>query len=43
MLPLGPLRGRQELTVVYKGADGSRREKHILPVRFTPFQGGERT
>jgi protein-L-isoaspartate(D-aspartate) O-methyltransferase len=43
VLPLGPLRGRQELTVVYKGADGSRREKHILPVRFTPFQGGERT
>ena len=43
VLPLGPLHGRQELTVVYKGADGSLREKHILPVRFTPFHGGERT
>jgi len=29
--------------VLYKAADGSWREERGLPVRFTPFQGGERT
>ena len=43
VLPLGPLYGRQQLTVIRKAGDGSLREEHILPVRFTPFQGGERT
>jgi protein-L-isoaspartate(D-aspartate) O-methyltransferase len=43
VLPLGPLEGVQQLTVVIKGADGSYRERRVLPMRFTPFQGGERT
>ena len=43
VLPLGPLHGMQQLTVVHKAADGSWREERGLPVRFTPFQGGERT
>ena len=43
VLPLGPLYGRQQLTVIRKAGDGSLREEHVLPVRFTPFQGGERT
>jgi protein-L-isoaspartate(D-aspartate) O-methyltransferase len=43
VLPLGPLYGQQQLTVIRKAGDRSLREKHILPVRFTPFQGGERT
>ncbi len=43
VLPLGPLEGEQRLTVVRKEADGSHREERGLPVRFTPFQGGERT
>jgi protein-L-isoaspartate(D-aspartate) O-methyltransferase len=43
VLPLGPLAGAQQLTVVTKGADSSYRERRVLPVRFTPFQGGERT
>lgn len=43
VLPLGPLHGMQQLTVVHKGANGGQREEHVLPVRFTPLQGGERT
>jgi protein-L-isoaspartate(D-aspartate) O-methyltransferase len=43
VLPLGPLHGTQQLTVVHKADDGSWREERGLPVRFTPFQGGERT
>lgn len=43
VLPLGPADGPQHLTVVRKDADGSYRERRVLPVRFTPFQGGERT
>ena len=43
VLPLGPAEGQQLLTVVHKDTDGSRREEPVLPVRFTPFQGGERT
>ncbi len=43
VLPLGPPEGHQLLTVVHKNADGSYREERVLPVRFTPFQGGERT
>jgi protein-L-isoaspartate(D-aspartate) O-methyltransferase len=43
VLPLGSLEGVQQLTVVHKAADGSWRERRGLPVRFTPFQGGERT
>jgi protein-L-isoaspartate(D-aspartate) O-methyltransferase len=43
VLPLGPLDGAQDLTVVHKRADGTYREEHVLPVRFSPLQGGERT
>jgi protein-L-isoaspartate(D-aspartate) O-methyltransferase len=43
VLPLGPLTGPQQLTVVHKDAGGGYREERVLEVRFTPFQGGERT
>ena len=42
VLPLGPRDGPQYLTVVEKAPDGSTRNTRILPVRFTPLQGGER-
>jgi len=42
VLPLGPLNGLQYLTVVEKDAAGAVTERRILPVRFSPFQGGER-
>jgi protein-L-isoaspartate(D-aspartate) O-methyltransferase len=43
VLPLGPARGPQYLTVITKGADGEVSERRIMPVRFSPLQGGERT
>jgi protein-L-isoaspartate(D-aspartate) O-methyltransferase len=43
VLPLGPARGPQYLTVITKGADGRVSEQRIMPVRFSPLQGGERT
>ena len=43
VLPLGPARGPQYLTVITKGADGKLSEQRIMPVRFSPLQGGERT
>jgi protein-L-isoaspartate(D-aspartate) O-methyltransferase len=42
VLPLGPLDGSQQLTVVHKLADGGHRDRRVLPVRFSPLQGGER-
>lgn len=42
VIPLGPRDGPQYLTVVEKTADGDTRRTRILPVRFTPLQGGER-
>ncbi len=42
ILPLGPLEGPQFLTVVEKLANGRTRGTRILPVTFTPLQGGER-
>ena len=42
VLPLGPLEGPQFLTVVEKLPDGRTRGTRILPVTFTPLQGGER-
>jgi len=42
VLPLGPRDGPQYLTVIEKTADGGTRGTRILPVRFTPLQGGER-
>jgi protein-L-isoaspartate(D-aspartate) O-methyltransferase len=43
VMPLGPAGGPQDLTLVTKGADGKISEQRIMPVRFSPFQGGERT
>lgn len=42
VLPLGPLEGPQFLTLVEKLPDGSTRDTRVLPVTFTPLQGGER-
>lgn len=42
VLPLGPRRGPQILTVVEKAANGETRRRGVLEVRFTPLQGGER-
>lgn len=43
VIPLGSLTGGQYLTVVRKGADGTTRRTRVLPVLFSPLQGGERT
>ena len=43
VMPLGPAAGPQYLTLIVKGADGKVSEQHIMPVRFSPLQGGERT
>jgi protein-L-isoaspartate(D-aspartate) O-methyltransferase len=43
VLPLGPAGGPQYLTLIIKDADGKVREERIMPVRFSPLQGGERT
>jgi protein-L-isoaspartate(D-aspartate) O-methyltransferase len=42
VLPLGPEQGLQTLTVVTKDRDGKVHQKSIMPVRFSPLQGGER-
>ncbi|MEE8275664.1 MAG: protein-L-isoaspartate(D-aspartate) O-methyltransferase [Alphaproteobacteria bacterium] len=42
VLPLGPLNGQQQLTVVDKGKNGTLRQSSIMPVRFAPLQGGDR-
>jgi protein-L-isoaspartate(D-aspartate) O-methyltransferase len=43
VMPLGPSGGPQYLTLVTKAADGKASERRIMPVRFSPLQGGERT
>ncbi len=43
VMPLGPARGPQYLTVVTKDEQGKVSERRVLPVRFSPLQGGERT
>jgi protein-L-isoaspartate(D-aspartate) O-methyltransferase len=43
VIPLGPGRGPQYLTLVTKDAAGKLSERRIMPVRFSPLQGGERT
>jgi protein-L-isoaspartate(D-aspartate) O-methyltransferase len=43
VMPLGPANGPQYLTLIVKDADGKVREQRIMPVRFSPLQGGERT
>ena len=40
--PIGPRKGPQFLTLIEKGRDGAIKRTPILPVRFTPMQGGER-
>lgn len=42
VMPLGPDRGPQYLTLITKGEDGTVQEQRILPVRFSPLQGGQR-
>lgn len=42
VVPIGRANGPQFLTLVRKDADGRIRERRILPVRFSPLQGGER-
>jgi protein-L-isoaspartate(D-aspartate) O-methyltransferase len=42
VIPLGPARGPQYLTLVRKDQDGKLHEEHIMPVQFSPLQGGER-
>jgi len=42
VIPVGPLESGQVLTLVTKNGDGRVKTKPILPVRFTPLQGGER-
>jgi len=42
VIPLGSARGPQYLTLVTKDAAGKVSERRILPVRFSPLQGGER-
>jgi protein-L-isoaspartate(D-aspartate) O-methyltransferase len=43
VMPLGPGGGPQYLTLITKRADGGVSEHRIMPVRFSPLQGGERT
>jgi protein-L-isoaspartate(D-aspartate) O-methyltransferase len=43
VVPIGPTGGAQELTLVEKDAQGQIHRKVVLPVAFTPLQGGERT
>lgn len=43
VIPLGPAEGPQILTLLIKGTDGRLARRPLLPVFFTPFQGGTRT
>ena len=42
VIPLGPADGPQYLTLVRKDEAGRLRQERIMPVRFSPLQGGER-
>jgi protein-L-isoaspartate(D-aspartate) O-methyltransferase len=42
VIPLGPPDDGQWLTVIARRADGGTSERRVLPVRFAPFQGGDR-
>ena len=42
VMPLGPPDGAQDLTVIRRTTDGRLTQKRIMPVRFSPMQGGER-
>ncbi|MGH6895545.1 MAG: protein-L-isoaspartate O-methyltransferase [Geminicoccaceae bacterium] len=43
VIPVGPAGGPQYLTLITKDVDGTVREQRIMPVRFSPLQGGQRT
>jgi protein-L-isoaspartate(D-aspartate) O-methyltransferase len=43
VVPLGPTNAAQELTLIEKDAQGNIRRRSVLPVRFAPLQGGDRT
>lgn len=43
VMPLGSAARSQRLTVIEKRADGTTTQRGVLPVRFGPLQGGERT
>lgn len=42
VMPLGPADGAQDLTVIRMTPDGRLTQKRIMPVRFSPMQGGDR-
>ncbi len=42
VVPLGPIDDIQSLTLVEKTSEGKLRSHRILPVKFSPLQGGER-
>lgn len=42
VLPLGPAKGVQQLSVVTKREDGTVAVREVLEVQFSPFQGGDR-
>ncbi len=42
VIPIGPAQGVQYLTLLTKDAAGEVHEQRIMPVRFSPLQGGER-
>lgn len=43
VIPLNAIDGGQMLTVVHKKRDGSTKYEAVLPVLFSPLQGGDRT
>ena len=43
VIPLNAIDGGQMLTVVHKNRDGTTKHVPVLPVVFSPLQGGERT
>ena len=40
--PVGPLDQAQMLKLITKDRNGRIRERGVLPVRFSPLQGGQR-
>jgi protein-L-isoaspartate(D-aspartate) O-methyltransferase len=42
VLPLGSPNGPQYLTLITKDSAGNTAERRVMPVRFSPLQGGER-
>ena len=43
VIPLNAIDGGQMLTVVHKNRDGTTKHVPVLPVLFSPLQGGDRT